>query len=339
MAKGVGCLVAAVAGLLMLLVVGLFGLVGALAMNAEDVPIPPELEAAYRQAGARTGVSWAALAAWDAAANQFALPIPSLDEIYADKIRERLNEKRRRAEERCRDNPLDAGCPPEDPELTPQELQMLWRQAQAEWRGHLTRYLEGHAAQLGVGFEQDPEAVYGRFLRPADAGRAAELFEGYQLLDSLASDEDAILVVPVQPPGDWVPIDGFAWPALAPITSRFGMRVSPIDGVERLHAGIDLGVSTGTPIRASKAGTVTVAEWSDVYGLMVVIDHGDGYETLYAHNSALAVSAGTRVEQGQVVSLSGSTGWSTGPHLHFETHYQGAPVDPLLLLSERHGSD
>lgn len=115
--------------------------------------------------------------------------------------------------------------------------------------------------------------------------------------------------------------------------------MSPIDGVERLHAGIDLGVSTGTPIRASRAGTVTVASWSDVYGLMVVGDHGDGYQTLYAHGSALGVSAGQQVEQGQVVLLSGSTGWSTAPHLHFEVHYRGAPVDPLLLLSQRHGRD
>lgn len=215
----------------------------------------------------------------------------------------------------------------------------LLRSAHTAWRQGLIAYIEGHASALTPEFERDPEAEYGRLLGAAQAARAAELFEGYQLLDSLAVDADEILIIPTEPPADWVPVDGFAWPVVAPITSRFGMRVSPIDGVQRLHAGVDLGVSTGTPIRASKAGTVAVAEWSDVYGLMVVIDHGGGYRTLYAHNSALAVQPGQQVEQGQVVSQSGTTGWSTGPHLHFEVHFNGTPIDPLLLLSERSGRE
>lgn len=145
-------------------------------------------------------------------------------------------------------------------------------------------------------------------------------------------DSDHVGISPVDPPADWVPVDGFAWPAEGPITSRFGMRVSPIDGVNRLHAGIDLGVSYGVPIRASKAGTVRTAGWSDVYGWVVVVDHGDGYTTLYAHNSELLVRVQDQVQQGQVVSRAGSTGWSTGTHLHFETHFRGTPIDPLLLL-------
>lgn len=345
MGKALGCLGAAVAAVVVLLVAGLVGLVGALALSASDpdLAVPPELEAAYRQVGARTGVSWAALAAWDAAEFRFSIPMRSLDEIFADRIQQRLDEKRRQAEEWCRHNPHDTRyCPPIPPELTPHEEETVWRQAHAEWRGQLTRHIEGHSTALQpllFEFGRNPEAVYRRLLGEAGAAKAAELFEGYLLLDSLAADEDAILVTPTLPPADWTPVDGFAWPVLAPITSRYGMRVSPLDGVERLHAGVDLGVSTGTLIRASKAGIVAVASWSDIYGLMVVVDHGDGYQTLYAHGSALLVSAGQQVDQGQVVLLSGSTGWSTAPHLHFETHYQGFPVDPLLLLSQRHGRD
>lgn len=145
-------------------------------------------------------------------------------------------------------------------------------------------------------------------------------------------DTDHMLpIMPVEPPPNWRPVDGFAWPAAGSLTSTFGMRTSPIDGQRRLHAGIDLGVAYSTPVRASKAGEVAVAEWSDVYGWYVVVDHGN-YSTLYAHNSKLAVKVRDRVEQGQLVALSGSTGWSTGPHLHFEIHFEGAPIDPLLLL-------
>jgi murein DD-endopeptidase MepM/ murein hydrolase activator NlpD len=188
-------------------------------------------------------------------------------------------------------------------------------------------------------FDQDAEDAYRHFLSADQADQAAELLDGYLLLESLEADADQILITPSEPPADWQPADGFAWPVVAPITSRFGMRVSPIDGVYRLHAGLDLGVATGTPVRASKAGTVVAAEPNPTYGLMVIIDHGDGYQTLYAHNSGFAVTVGQQVDQGQIVSYSGSTGLSTGPHLHFEVHYHGAPVDPLLMLTERSGRD
>lgn len=339
--------VAGVVGLVLVLIFStggmFFAFTGAMVMLAEEpaAAIPPELETAYRQVAYRTGVPWTALAAWDAAENGFAIPVRSLEEILAAKIQELLIEKQRQAEEWCRRNDDDPRyCPPAPPELTLQEEMTLWRQSHAEWRGLVIRHIEEHAAALLpvlAEFLRNPEVVYRRFLRVAAAARAAELFEGYQLLESLSADEDEILIDPIPPPADWVPIDGFAWPVLAPITSRFGLRVSPIDGVQRLHAGIDLGVDSGTQIRASKAGTVAVAEMNPTYGLLVIIDHGGGYRSLYAHHSALAVSAGQQVEQGQVVGLAGSTGWSTGPHLHFEIHYEGAPVDPLLLLTQRYG--
>ena len=119
---------------------------------------------------------------------------------------------------------------------------------------------------------------------------------------------------------------GLAWPVSGPVTSGFGMRWG------RMHTGIDIAVPTGTPVHAAAAGTVVYAGWMSGYGYLVAIDHGGALATAYAHNSSLAVTVGQRVTQGQVVSLSGSTGHSTGPHVHFEVRVNGAPVDPLQYL-------
>lgn len=111
-----------------------------------------------------------------------------------------------------------------------------------------------------------------------------------------------------------------------PITSRFGYRWG------RLHAGTDVGVPTGTTVRASRAGQVTVAGWLGGYGNCVMIDHGDGVTTVYGHLSEITVSVGEYVDQGERVALSGNTGRSTGPHLHFEIRINGTPVDPEPYL-------
>ena len=100
----------------------------------------------------------------------------------------------------------------------------------------------------------------------------------------------------------------------------------------RMHTGIDIAVPTGTPVHASPAGTVVYAGWMSGYGYLVAIDHGGGLATAYAHNSSLLVKVGEHVSQGQVISLSGSTGHSTGPHVHFEVRINGVPVDALLYL-------
>lgn len=342
--NAVGWALAALAGLAVL-VVGFFTmLTGSLALGAAEAPAPPpELEAAYRQVAQRTDVDWTALAAWDAAEKGFNLGLPTAEEIFTDLVRDELERKRQDAEDWCREHAEETDrCPPDPPELTPQEETALWRRAYATWRQQLVRYVEAHAELLQAHLDEldrDPEAVFNLFLSRSVATRATELMDGYLVLEGLQVDADEILITPTEPPRDWAPVDGFAWPVVAPITSRFGMRLSPIDGVWRLHAGIDLGVDTGTPIRASKAGTVTAAEMNPIYGLMVIVDHGDGYETLYAHSSAPAVRSGQTVEQGQVVAYAGSTGLSTGPHLHFEIHYHEQPVDPLLLLTERSGRD
>jgi murein DD-endopeptidase MepM/ murein hydrolase activator NlpD len=119
---------------------------------------------------------------------------------------------------------------------------------------------------------------------------------------------------------------GFVWPVNGPVVSGFGMRWG------RMHEGIDITASTGTPIWASAAGTVIWSSWRGGYGNCVVVDHGNGLATLYAHASAVLVSVGQRVSQGQTVALVGSTGNSSGPHLHFEVRVNGVAVDPLLYL-------
>lgn len=113
------------------------------------------------------------------------------------------------------------------------------------------------------------------------------------------------------------------------ITSRFGSRRHPIDGVRRQHAGVDYGAAHGTPIMATGDATVTHAGSAGGYGLMVNLDHGAGLETRYAHMSRIAVSVGDRVTNGQVIGYVGSTGRSTGSHLHYETRVNGRAVDPL----------
>ena len=119
---------------------------------------------------------------------------------------------------------------------------------------------------------------------------------------------------------------GMRWPVNGTVTSEFGARWG------RLHAGIDIGAPNGTPIRAAKAGTVILAGSHGGYGLAVVIDHGGGLTTLYAHQSRLGSSSGQDVEAGEVIGYVGSTGNSTGNHLHFETRVDGSPQNPRRYL-------
>lgn len=124
-----------------------------------------------------------------------------------------------------------------------------------------------------------------------------------------------------------------AWPTYPhPITSEFGYR--EFRGTYGFHYGLDLGVWYGTPVRATRDGTVISAGWRGGFGIMVEIAHDAGYSTLYAHNSSLKVKAGDRVKAGDVIALSGSTGISTGPHVHYEIHLYGTPVDPLRYIDE-----
>jgi murein DD-endopeptidase MepM/ murein hydrolase activator NlpD len=119
---------------------------------------------------------------------------------------------------------------------------------------------------------------------------------------------------------------GFIWPVHGVLTSGYGWRWG------RMHEGIDLAVPVGTPVVAAAAGTVIVAGWFGGYGNLVVVDHGNGFSTAYGHNTSVTVGVGQFVAQGQLVSYSGSTGHSTGPHVHFEVRVNGTAVDPLGYL-------
>jgi murein DD-endopeptidase MepM/ murein hydrolase activator NlpD len=129
------------------------------------------------------------------------------------------------------------------------------------------------------------------------------------------------------------PRHGFIWPVTGQLTSPFGERGLPMGGGgPQFHAGIDVSVPTGTPVVAAQRGTVAFAGYNGAYGKVVKLEHAHGMSTLYAHNSRLLVYVGQSIEAGQVISLSGSTGRTTGPHLHFEIHKDGWPVDPLPIL-------
>ena len=126
--------------------------------------------------------------------------------------------------------------------------------------------------------------------------------------------------------GSGVSAAGLIWPVSGSLTSSYGWRWG------RMHEGLDIAVPAGTPVVAAAAGTVIQAGWFGGYGNIVVIDHGNGLATAYAHNSTVAVGVGQAVGQGQVVAYAGSTGNSSGPHVHFEVRVNGAAVDPLGYL-------
>lgn len=140
-----------------------------------------------------------------------------------------------------------------------------------------------------------------------------------------------VLRVPGGDPNISVPSpDGYAWPACGPVTSEYGPRWG------RMHQGIDMGLPSGTPLGAAKAGTVTVARNDPGgYGLWVEIDHGDGMRTRYGHMSGFSVGVGDRVDIGDPIGLSGNTGRSTGPHLHLELRVNGVAVNPRAVLPDR----
>lgn len=123
-------------------------------------------------------------------------------------------------------------------------------------------------------------------------------------------------------------------PVVGYFTSGFGIRINPVDGREKMHEGLDIANAIGSTIKAPASGVVTHADEKSGYGLTVIIDHGYGLETVYAHNSKLLVHRGQQIKRGQPISKLGNSGRSTAPHLHYEVRANGIPVDPLTYILE-----
>jgi hypothetical protein len=195
--------------------------------------------------------------------------------------------------------------------------------------------LRPSARSMRVAMERGHELLGMRSAVPAEVQALEELRE--LVLERLSRiDEDE--------QGDWESLQRalrqwaaapHLWPVhphVVSISSQFGYR--EFRGMHGFHYGIDVAVPIGTRIRATKEGVVTTAAWRGGYGWVVEVDHEAGYSTLYAHNSKLLVKAGDRVKAGDVIALSGSSGYSTGPHLHYEIRLFGTPVDPLRYIDE-----
>ena len=142
-----------------------------------------------------------------------------------------------------------------------------------------------------------------------------------KIAEQLAQGAGALPAGPVRPGGH-----GLIWPVNGPVVSGFGMRWG------RMHEGIDIAVPSGTQIRAAASGTVEIAGYEGGYGNYTCVDHGGGLSTCYAHQNSIGVSVGQTVAQAQIIGTVGSTGHSTGPHLHFEVRVNGQAVDPLGYL-------
>jgi murein DD-endopeptidase MepM/ murein hydrolase activator NlpD len=138
------------------------------------------------------------------------------------------------------------------------------------------------------------------------------------------------------PGGNWAAMADAPslWPVVGPITSSFGEREDPFNGEGAFHQGIDISSSFGTPVRATADGVIMTAALGNGYGREVMIDHGNGIRTVYGHLSGFAVSAGEQVKRGQVIGYVGSSGRSTGPHLHYEVRIGNTPVNPHKYMRE-----
>ena len=178
---------------------------------------------------------------------------------------------------------------------------------------------------IGIEPEMATTGVGGPFI-PAQGETDSIIDEANAVADALAryqSARRALLVAPVR-----MPVAG-----IRTVTSNFGNRTDPFLNRAAFHSGMDFRAGTGTPVLAAAAGTVTFAGANGGYGKMVEIDHGNGLATRYAHMSQVGVSVGQSITGGQQVGLSGSTGRSTGPHLHFEVRRNGSAIDPARFIA------
>lgn len=201
------------------------------------------------------------------------------------------------------------------------ERQQAQVQAVADERATLLSRVRGDRAHI----EEETRGLEARSNKLANEIRAAQA-QAQARANAAAAPSSGSAPAPQGTVSRPVSSQGFIWPASGVLTSNFGMRWG------RMHQGIDIGASTGTPISSVAPGTVIIAGWNGGYGQLVVVDHGNGVSTAYAHMSSMSVGVGAAVGQGTIVGAVGSTGNSTGPHLHFEVRINGGAVDPLPYL-------
>jgi len=206
------------------------------------------------------------------------------------------------------------------------QVEAVAASAATEQRGVVTRLLASRDALVAARREKSAT------LASIEAGQD-EVEEEIHDLEAQSAALAAQIRAAQQPPSSSappiVPPTGngiLGWPVSGPVVSGFGLRWG------RMHEGIDITCDTGTSVRAAGAGTVIYAGWLGGYGNLVVVDHGGGLSTAYAHNSSFAAAVGQSVAAGQVIAYSGSTGNSSGPHVHFEVRVNGSAVDPLGYL-------
>ena len=187
--------------------------------------------------------------------------------------------------------------------------------------------------------ENDIEAAKAEYAKAAAAEAAAQASIN-AIIAQMQAEEEAARQEAAKNGQDYTGTGSTAtgtyiWPcpSCTYVTSKFGMREHPLFGDERPHTGIDIGAQAGAEVIAADSGTVAVATYSSSYGNYVTIYHSNGDYTLYAHMSSLTVTAGQNVTQGDVIGYVGSTGWASGPHLHFEIRVNGSTVDPTSYFS------
>ncbi len=226
-------------------------------------------------------------------------------------------------------------------EDTRSQLEELKAQLKAE-QVELEKDIE-EAIQLILNLENDLEnrqAEYDAIMAAEDAANAtidklvAEL-EAQRAAEAAAAAAAAAAAGGGGGSGSANASGSFLWPVASYVyvSSRFGLRIHPITGQKKTHTGIDIASNQGTAVYASDGGTVTLAGWNGGYGNCIMIDHGNGYVTLYGHLSSISVSKGQSVTQGATIGAVGSTGNSTGPHLHFEVLKDGTRIDPEQFFS------
>jgi len=181
------------------------------------------------------------------------------------------------------------------------------------------------AAPKAVSYASNPGQMLALKLDSLNGAAESELSSFQELADAVEKDMPILKGYPT------------TWPVKGRVTSSYGTRQNPMGGSEgEFHTGMDIAAPSGTDVKATGGGVVKLASYDGGYGNLVIIDHGMGLETYYGHNSQLLVKAGDKVARGQVISKSGSTGYSTGPHVHYEVRLNGKPVNPekYVVLSK-----